>query len=181
MADADHVFPSALNQPEDLMTVSQGSDLYPDDGATVILNLALGHGTRLNLAGRGVDGAVDLQVGKVPPAFWEMWAFDKARVDKVKRSLPYLIDRAIGEASLYYEDLAALALAQTGGEMFEAVLAWRTTQPRLTIAEPVEQDGLFTHRRISAAFKHIPGADSGTDFGLCASDPGDRCVAGRGV
>jgi len=35
--------------------------------------------------------------------------------------------------------------------------AWRTTQPRLAIAEPVLQDQLFTHRRISAAFKDIPG------------------------
>jgi len=35
--------------------------------------------------------------------------------------------------------------------------AWRTTQPRLAIADPVLQDQLFTHRRISAAFKDIPG------------------------
>ncbi|MEO0544186.1 MAG: carbon-phosphorus lyase complex subunit PhnI [Pseudomonadota bacterium] len=90
----------------------------------------------------------------------EMGAIDADRVATVKKSLPYLIDRVMGEASLYDEDLAALALAQTGGEMFEAVLllrAWRTTQPRLAVAEPVEQDGLFTHRRISAAFKDIPG------------------------
>jgi alpha-D-ribose 1-methylphosphonate 5-triphosphate synthase subunit PhnI len=56
--------------------------------------------------------------------------------------------------------LAALALAQTGGDLYEAVLlvrAWRTTQPRLAIAEPVLQADLFTHRRISAAFKDIPG------------------------
>ncbi len=35
--------------------------------------------------------------------------------------------------------------------------AWRTTQPRLAIAEPVQQAAVFTHRRISAAFKDIPG------------------------
>ncbi|MEL6913059.1 MAG: carbon-phosphorus lyase complex subunit PhnI [Pseudomonadota bacterium] len=90
----------------------------------------------------------------------EMGPFDRARVAEVKRGLPYLIDRVMGEASLYDEDLAALALAQTGGELHEAVLllrAWRTTQPRLTVAAPVEQGGLFTHRRISAAFKDIPG------------------------
>ncbi|GAA6180459.1 carbon-phosphorus lyase complex subunit PhnI [Shimia sp. NS0008-38b] len=87
-------------------------------------------------------------------------AFDQSRVDTIKHSMPYLIDRVMGEASLYDEDLAALALAQTGGELFEAVLllrAWRTTQPRLSVARPVEQDTLFTHRRISAAFKDIPG------------------------
>ncbi|SMR81296.1 alpha-D-ribose 1-methylphosphonate 5-triphosphate synthase subunit PhnI [Aliiroseovarius halocynthiae] len=82
------------------------------------------------------------------------------RVDEVKAAMPYLIDRVMGEASLYDEDLAALALAQTGGELFEAVLAlraWRTTQPRLQVAAPIAQDQLFTHRRISAAFKDIPG------------------------
>ena len=89
-----------------------------------------------------------------------MGDIDPARVDEIKRSLPYLLDRVMGEASLYDEDLAALALAQTGGELFESVLllrAWRTTQPRLAVAAVVEQDRLFTHRRISAAFKDIPG------------------------
>jgi len=90
----------------------------------------------------------------------DMGPIDKARVDAFRIGLPYLVDRVMGEASLYDEDLAALALAQTGGEMFEAVLllrAWRTTQPRLFVAEVIEQDRLFTHRRISAAFKDIPG------------------------
>ena len=90
----------------------------------------------------------------------EMGAIDPERIAQIRQSMPYLIDRIMGEASLYDEDLAALALAQTGGELYEAVLllrAWRTTQPRITVAEPVEQDLLFTHRRISAAFKDIPG------------------------
>ena len=90
----------------------------------------------------------------------EMGEIAPERVAEVKTALPYLIDRVMGEASLYDEELAALALAQTGGEMFEAVLllrAWRTTQPRLQVARPVEQEALFTHRRISAAFKDIPG------------------------
>ncbi|SLN19675.1 Alpha-D-ribose 1-methylphosphonate 5-triphosphate synthase subunit PhnI [Pseudoruegeria aquimaris] len=90
----------------------------------------------------------------------EMGRIEKARVAELRAALPYLIDRVMGEASLYDEDLAALALAQTGGELSEAVLllrAWRTTQPRLATAEVIEQDGLFTHRRISAAFKDIPG------------------------
>lgn len=90
----------------------------------------------------------------------EMGEITPDRVAEVKAALPYLIDRVMGEASLYDEDLAALALSQTGGEMFEAVLllrAWRTTQPRLQVAQPVEQERLFTHRRISAAFKDIPG------------------------
>ncbi|MCV6593921.1 MAG: carbon-phosphorus lyase complex subunit PhnI [Silicimonas sp.] len=90
----------------------------------------------------------------------EMGAITPERVAETRRALPYLIDRLMGEASLYDEDLAALALAQTGGELYEAVLllrAWRTTQPRLQVADPVTQDSLLTHRRISAAFKDIPG------------------------
>ena len=90
----------------------------------------------------------------------ELGQIDATRVDAVRRALPMLIDRVMGEASLYETDLAALALAQAGGDLYEAVLllrAWRTTQPRLAIAEPVCQEQLFTHRRISAAFKDIPG------------------------
>ncbi|MCZ8335458.1 MAG: carbon-phosphorus lyase complex subunit PhnI [Rhodobacteraceae bacterium] len=82
------------------------------------------------------------------------------RVDQVRGALPFLVDRVMGEASLYDPDLAALALAQAGGDLYEAVLllrAWRTTQPRLAIAEPVLQAEILTHRRISAAFKDIPG------------------------
>ncbi|MDP3338754.1 carbon-phosphorus lyase complex subunit PhnI [Frigidibacter sp.] len=90
----------------------------------------------------------------------ELGRIDAARVTAVRQTLPMLIDRVMGEASLYEPDLAALALAQSGGDLYEAVLllrAWRTTQPRLGIAEPVEQEQLVTHRRISAAFKDIPG------------------------
>ncbi|KPP90222.1 MAG: alpha-D-ribose 1-methylphosphonate 5-triphosphate synthase subunit PhnI [Rhodobacteraceae bacterium HLUCCA08] len=90
----------------------------------------------------------------------ELGRIDAARVAQVRQALPYLVDRVMGEASLYDEDLAALAMAQTGGDLYEAVLvlrAWRTTQPRLAVAAPVEQGQLFTHRRISAAFKDIPG------------------------
>ncbi|TKT69851.1 carbon-phosphorus lyase complex subunit PhnI [Aquamicrobium sp. LC103] len=87
-------------------------------------------------------------------------AIDADRVAEVGSALPWLVDRVMGEASLYEPESAALALAQTGGDLYETVLllrAWRTTQPRLAIAEPVLQENLFTHRRISAAFKDIPG------------------------
>lgn len=109
------------------------------------------------VATRGGERAID-QSERLYRA--ELGQIDAARVAAVRRALPMLIDRVMGEASLYEPDLAALALAQSGGDLYEAVLllrAWRTTQPRLTIAEPVLQDQLFTHRRISAAFKDIPG------------------------
>jgi alpha-D-ribose 1-methylphosphonate 5-triphosphate synthase subunit PhnI len=90
----------------------------------------------------------------------DLGTIDAQRVETIRATMPYLIDRVMGEASLYDEELAALALAQTGGELSEAVLvlrAWRTTQPRLAIARPVKQDEVLTQRRISAAFKDIPG------------------------
>jgi alpha-D-ribose 1-methylphosphonate 5-triphosphate synthase subunit PhnI len=81
-------------------------------------------------------------------------------VRSIERQLPYLVDRVMGEGSLYAPDLAALALAQTGGDLYEAVLllrAYRSTQPRIAYALPVRQSELRTVRRISAAFKDIPG------------------------
>ena len=90
----------------------------------------------------------------------DLGAITRERVEAVKTGLPYLIDRVMGEASLYEPDLAALALTQAGGDLYEAILllrAYRTTQPRIAVAEPVGQTDLFTVRRISAAFKDIPG------------------------
>ncbi|RVM17899.1 carbon-phosphorus lyase complex subunit PhnI [Sinorhizobium meliloti] len=90
----------------------------------------------------------------------QMGRIDRDRVAGIEAALPSLIDRVMGEASLYAPELAALALAQSGGDLYETLLllrAWRTTQPRIGIAEPVLPDQTFTHRRISAAFKDIPG------------------------
>lgn len=83
-----------------------------------------------------------------------------AKVQAIMDTLPYLLDRVMGEASLYAPELAALAIAQSGGELYEASLllrAYRTTQPRLDYAAVTEQADLLTVRRISAAFKDIPG------------------------
>jgi alpha-D-ribose 1-methylphosphonate 5-triphosphate synthase subunit PhnI len=66
----------------------------------------------------------------------------------------------MGEGSLYAPELAALALAQTGGDTYEAVLllrAYRSTQPRIAYATPIMPDQVLTVRRISASFKDIPG------------------------
>jgi alpha-D-ribose 1-methylphosphonate 5-triphosphate synthase subunit PhnI len=83
-----------------------------------------------------------------------------ALVHAIKENLPYLVDRVMGEGSLYAPELAALALAQTGGDLYEAVLllrAYRSTQPRIAYARTVRQNEVQTVRRISAAFKDIPG------------------------
>ncbi len=81
-------------------------------------------------------------------------------VRQIQQAMPYLVDRVMGEGSLYAPELAALAIAQSGGDLYEAVLllrAYRSTQPRIAYAQPLTQDDLLTVRRISAAFKDIPG------------------------
>ena len=86
--------------------------------------------------------------------------FDVEFVRSIERHLPYLVDRVMGEGSLYSPELAALAVAQTGGDLYESILllrAYRSTLPRLAYAEPIDHAVTLTVRRISAAFKDIPG------------------------
>ena len=109
------------------------------------------------VAARGGEGAIQ----NAEALYNDLKApIDADVVRAIERTMPYLIDRVMGEGSLYAPELAALALAQTGGDLYEAVLilrAYRSTQPRLAYAEPVTTKMLFTVRRISAAFKDIPG------------------------
>lgn len=73
-ADADHVFLDSLDAPEALLiAIPCGSALYPDDGATVVANVAHGVGHRLRLTGPGIEGAREVTLG-VAPAFWALRA-----------------------------------------------------------------------------------------------------------
>ena len=67
---ADHVFLGALQDLSVLNRLALGSDLYPDDGATVVLRGQIGQGPGLRLQGPGVDGALTVQVGGLPNGFW---------------------------------------------------------------------------------------------------------------
>lgn len=87
-------------------------------------------------------------------------AVTRELVQHIIDTMPYLIDRIMGEGSLYSPELAALAIVQTGGDLYEAVLllrAYRSTQPRIAYAQSLTVDDMVTVRRISAAFKDIPG------------------------
>ncbi|GLV48931.1 carbon-phosphorus lyase [Thermus sp. LT1-2-5] len=78
----------------------------------------------------------------------------------LERHLPFLLDRVMAEGGLWAPALAAEALAQAGGDLYEAVLllrAYRTTLPRLGEAVRAGREDLLLLRRISAAFKGIPG------------------------
>lgn len=78
------------------------------------------------------------------------------------------VDRVMAEAGLYAPRRAAEALIQSQGDIVEAVFllrAYRSTLPRLQSAEPLHRDDLNGERRISAAFKDIPGGQQlGTTY-----------------
>ena len=66
---ADHIFvedvPLAL-----LDQLRCGSDLHPDDGATLIACADLSGGSRVRMTGPGVDGKIELLIGGLPADFW---------------------------------------------------------------------------------------------------------------
>lgn len=83
-----------------------------------------------------------------------------ASVDCIKKSMRGLIDMVMSEASLYSEDLAALAIKQGEGNVEEAVFllrAYRSTLPRKHYSTITESNCMFVERRISASFKDILG------------------------
>jgi alpha-D-ribose 1-methylphosphonate 5-triphosphate synthase subunit PhnI len=76
------------------------------------------------------------------------------------RPLSALVDQVMAEASLYAEDIASMAVDQADGSPEEAVFllrAFRSTVPRLHFTRVVDPAHLWVERRISAAFKDIPG------------------------
>ena len=81
-------------------------------------------------------------------------------VDQVAAGLGALVDQVMSEASLYAPDVAALAVKQAEGSPEEAVFllrAFRSTVERLHATRPALTDDLVVERRLSAAFKDIPG------------------------
>lgn len=78
----------------------------------------------------------------------------------IKERLSLLIDRIMSEAGLYAPDYAALALKQCEGSPEEAVFllrAYRSTLTRNYESITVSGEDMHIRRRISSAFKDIPG------------------------
>ena len=74
-----------------------------------------------------------------------------------------LIDRVMSEAGLYAPETAALALKQCEGSLEEAVFllrAYRSTLERNYTSRTVSGEDMAIRRRISAAFKDIPGGQT---------------------
>ncbi|MDR9390716.1 MAG: carbon-phosphorus lyase complex subunit PhnI [Trueperaceae bacterium] len=81
-------------------------------------------------------------------------------VADVRAGLRGAIDQVMSEASLYDEDVAALALKQAEGSPEEAVFllrAFRSTLPRLHHTRTADTRPMHVERRISATFKDVPG------------------------
>jgi alpha-D-ribose 1-methylphosphonate 5-triphosphate synthase subunit PhnI len=81
-------------------------------------------------------------------------------IAQVATRLHLAVDRVMGEGSLYAPNLAALALIQAAGDTFEAafaVRAHRATLPRVAVSLAEGTRGMRIIRRISSAFKEIPG------------------------
>jgi alpha-D-ribose 1-methylphosphonate 5-triphosphate synthase subunit PhnI len=76
------------------------------------------------------------------------------------QGLRLLVDQVMGEGGLYAPQLAALAIEQVEGDPIEAsflLRAYRSTLPRVGYSLPVPATALRVRRRISSAFKEIPG------------------------
>jgi len=87
-------------------------------------------------------------------------ALPEIEVAQIAQQLGQAVDRVMGEGSLYDRELAALALKQAEGDMVEAVFllrAYRTTLPRFAASQPLDTARMQVRRRISAAFKDLPG------------------------
>jgi alpha-D-ribose 1-methylphosphonate 5-triphosphate synthase subunit PhnI len=82
------------------------------------------------------------------------------QVRQILEQMRLAVDRVMAEGSLYEPTLAALAVKQAEGDLAEAaflVRAYRSTLPRLQRTPPLPVEGIRLIRRISAAFRDIPG------------------------
>src|SRR3954447_9926981 len=89
-------------------------------------------------------------------------AKDEAPLDTrhLEHQLSLAVDKIMGEGGLYAPELAALALKQANGDLFEAAFllrAYRSTLPRLGYSLAARGDMMRVIRRISSAFKDVPG------------------------
>ena len=79
---------------------------------------------------------------------------------QISEQLSLGVARVMCEGSLYDQGLAALAIKQARGDLIEAVFllrAFRTTLPRFGQSSPLDTAAMHLRRRVSAAFKDVPG------------------------
>ena len=87
-------------------------------------------------------------------------AVPELTLEQISEQLALACDRVMAEGSLYDRELAALAIKQARGDLVEAIFlvrAYRTTLPRFGASELIDTGAMEIRRRISAAFKDLPG------------------------
>jgi alpha-D-ribose 1-methylphosphonate 5-triphosphate synthase subunit PhnI len=90
----------------------------------------------------------------------------------IENQLRLLHSRVISEGGVYHPNLASLAIKQSQGDTLEAAFllrAYRSTMPRLAETEVLDSSKMRITRRISSAFKDIPGGQmlgATTDYQL---------------
>jgi alpha-D-ribose 1-methylphosphonate 5-triphosphate synthase subunit PhnI len=105
-------------------------------------------------------------------------------LEQIAEQLSLAVDRVMNEGSLYDREWAALAIKQSRGDLIEAIFfirAARTTLARFGYSDPVDTKAMRVKRRVSAAFKDIPGGQilgptfdythRLLDFGLTVDSP----------
>ncbi|WP_299619997.1 carbon-phosphorus lyase complex subunit PhnI [Pelagibius sp.] len=87
-------------------------------------------------------------------------AVPELTLTQIKEQMQIAVDRVMTEGSLYDRDLAALAIKQAQGDLVEAIFllrAYRTTLTRFGETLPIDTAKMAVRRRISAAYKDLPG------------------------
>ena len=115
-------------------------------------------------------------------------------VSGIKENMGLLVDKIMSEAGFYSPEYAALVLKQCEGSVEEAVFllrAYRSTLPRNYYSCPADTRDMRLIRRISAAFKDIPGGQilgptydyshRLLDFSLMEEETGEKAEEGEGV
>jgi alpha-D-ribose 1-methylphosphonate 5-triphosphate synthase subunit PhnI len=87
-------------------------------------------------------------------------AEESIELSVIEEQLRLLTSRVVSEGGLYHPRLAALALKQFQGDTLEAAFAlraYRSTKPRLLETPLQDTSNMRCIRRISSAFKEVPG------------------------
>ncbi|QEL24195.1 carbon-phosphorus lyase complex subunit PhnI [Bosea sp. F3-2] len=120
-------------------------------------------------------------------------AVPEISVAQIREQQALACARVMNEGSLYDQDLAALALKQSQGDVIEAAFlmrAYRTTLPRFGSSVPLDTAAMAIRRRVSATYKDLPGGQvlgptydythRLFDFGLMEPQPTPSPLAGEG-
>ena len=120
------------------------------------------------VAVRGGKEAIDASVKRLK--YLRLRRGRSLDLDDIMAGMSALIGQVMSEASLYSPETAALAIKQAEGSPEEAVFimrAYRSTVARLRYTRELTTENMKIERRISAAFKDIPGGQilgASTDY-----------------